>query len=680
MAQNNTPKAPKVSKSLVSMGHERIDSYYWMNQRDSANVLKYIKEENEYCENYFKPLNPIVDELMEEFDQRIDPNEKSARFLLNKKWYQVRSEANLEYQKIFLIEGDKESLFFDENERSKNHDYYDLADWVPSPNNKYLAVSEDFVGRRKNTISIRKNSNGKYLKDRIEDVGGDILWSNDNKAIYYIKKDEQTLRSYQVYRHHIGKKTEDDELIYQEDDEKFSVGFSKSKTGKYIFIGSYSSLTSEVLWLNADNNEAKAQVFIPRKLGHLYDVEHHENGFYITSNHEAENYQILYARTFPKSIAQCDIFQAVNDEVLIEGLEVFNEFLVIVERKNGLKKFKLYPFESRDEHYIEFDEETYSLGLGLNDEYYTNTLYYSYNSMTTPSSVYQYDMMTGERVLWHQKEVLAPNFDPQNYISKRIWARANDGTMIPISLVYKKGINVSEAPCLLYGYGSYGYTIPDYFSTTRLSLLDRGFIYGVAHIRGGKYMGEEWYQSGKFLKKINTFTDFINAAEYLGHMGYCDPEKIYAQGGSAGGLLMGAVSNMAPYLWKGVISQVPFVDVLTTMLDEDIPLTTGEFEEWGNPKDEEYYYYLLKYSPYDNIKKMEYPAMYITTGYHDSQVQYWEPLKYVAKMREYKTDEHPFIFDCNMDAGHGGGSGRTTARKEIAKVYAFILGMENNIK
>ena len=680
MAQNKTPKAPKVSKSLVTMGHERIDSYYWMNQRDSSDVLKYIKEENDYCEDYFKPLNPIVDELMEEFDQRIDPNEKSARFLLNKKWYQVRSEANLEYQKIFLLEGDKESLFFDENERSKNHDYYDLADWVPSPNNKYLAVAEDFVGRRKNTISIRKNSNGKYLKDRIEDANGDILWSNDNKAIYYIKKDEQTLRSYQVYRHIVGKKSSTDELIYQEDDEKFSVGFSKSKTEKYIFIGSYSSLTSEILWLSADDKEAKAQVFIPRKLGHLYDVQHHENGFYIMSNHEAENYQILYARTFPKSITQCDVFQAVSDEVLIEGLEVFNEFLVIVERKNGLKKFKLYPFESREEQYIEFDEETYSLGLGLNDEYYTNTLYYSYNSMTTPSSVYQYDMMTGERVLWHQKEVLAPNFVPENYSSKRIWARANDGTMIPISLVYKKGINVSEAPCLLYGYGSYGYTIPDYFSTTRLSLLDRGFVYAVAHIRGGKYMGEEWYQSGKFLKKINTFTDFINAAEYLGHMGYCDPDKIYAQGGSAGGLLMGAVSNMAPYLWKGVISQVPFVDVLTTMLDEEIPLTTGEFEEWGNPKNEEYYYYLLKYSPYDNIKRMEYPAMYITTGYHDSQVQYWEPLKYVAKMREYKTDKHPFIFDCNMDAGHGGGSGRTTARKEIAKVYAFILGMENNIK
>jgi oligopeptidase B len=680
MAQNSTPKAPKISKSLVTMGHERIDPYYWMNQRDSVEVLKYIEEENNHCEQYFKPLNPIVEELMEEFDQRIDPNEKSPRFLFNKQWYQVRSEANLEYQKVFHIEGNKETLFFDENERSKNHDYYDLADWVPSPNNKLLAVAEDFVGRRKNTISIRKNSNGKYLNDRIEDANGDIIWSNDNKAIYYIKKDEQTLRSYQVYRHIVGGKSGDDELIYQENDEKFSVGFSKSKTGKYIFIGSYSSLTSEVLWLSADNQEAKAQVFLPRKLGHLYDVEHHENGFYITSNHKAENYQILYSKTFPKSIAQCVVFQAVNDEVLIEGLEVFNNFLVIVERKNGLKKFKIYRFESEKEEYIEFNEETYSLGMGFNDEYHTNILYYSYNSMTTPSSVYQYDMMTGEKALWHQKEVLAPNFAPENYSSKRIWARANDGTMIPISLVYKKGINVSEAPCLLYGYGSYGYTIPDYFSTTRLSLLDRGFVYAVAHIRGGKYMGEEWYQNGKFLKKINTFTDFINAAEYLGHMGYCDPDKIYAQGGSAGGLLMGAVSNMAPYLWKGVISQVPFVDVLTTMLDEDIPLTTGEYEEWGNPKDEEYYYYLLKYSPYDNIKKMEYPAMYITTGYHDSQVQYWEPLKYVAKMRDYKTDEHPFIFDCNMDAGHGGGSGRTTARKEIAKVYAFILGMENKIK
>ena len=439
-------------------------------------------------------------------------------------------------------------------------------------------------------------------------------------------------------------------------------------------------MTSEVLWLDANDSRAKPAIFLPRRYGHLYEIDHHENGFYILSNMNAENNKILFSRNFPKSISQCSVFQDVAEDVLIEGIDVFKEFLLIMERKNGLKKIKLYPFESKEEKYIEFDEETYYLGLGMNDDYNTNILYYTYNSMTTPSSIFKYDMMTGQKSLWHQKKVLDPAFSPDNYESKRIWARANDGTQIPVSIVYKKGTQLSEAPCLLYGYGSYGYTIPDYFSTTRLSLLDRGFVFATAHIRGGKYMGEEWYQNGKFLKKINTFTDFINAAEFLGHMGYCDPNKIYANGGSAGGLLMGAVSNMAPYLWKGVVSQVPFVDVLTTMLDESIPLTTSEFEEWGNPMEEEYYYYLLKYSPYDNIKKMEYPAMYVTTAYHDSQVQYWEPLKYVAKMRELKTDDNAFIFDCNMNAGHGGGSGRTSERKERAKVYAFILGLENSIK
>ena len=680
MAQNNSPKAHKQPKELNNFKHKRIDNYYWMNQRDSSEVLDYIQEENDYCEAYFKPLKPIVNELMAEFDKRIDPNEKSARFLYNKRWYQMKSEENLEYQKTYRIDEDEEKLFFDENERAQGKEYYDLADWEPSPNNKLLAVAEDFVGRRKNTISIRKNSNGKYLKDRIEDSNGDLLWSNDNEAIYYIKRDEQTLRQFQVFRHIIGTKTEKDELLYQEEDEKFSVSFNKSKTGKYIFISIYSSMTSEVLWIDANDSKSKPSIFLPRKFGHLYEIEHHENGFYILSNMEAENNKILFSRSFPKSIFQCEVFQETDAAVLIESIDVFQEFLVIQERKNGLKKIKLYPFESREEKYIEFDEETYYLGLGVNDGYNTNDLYYSYNSLTTPSSIYKYDMMSGEKTLWHQKRVLDPEFSPDHYESKRIWATANDGTQIPISIVFKKGTKLSQAPCLLYGYGSYGYTIPDYFSATRLSLLDRGFVFATAHIRGGKYLGEEWYQHGKYLKKINTFTDFINAAEFMGHMGYCDPEKIYANGGSAGGLLMGAVANMAPYLWKGIVSQVPFVDVLTTMLDESIPLTTSEFEEWGNPAEKEYYYYLLKYSPYDNIKAMEYPAMYVTTAYHDSQVQYWEPLKYVAKMREYKTDENPFIFDCNMNAGHGGGSGRTSERKERAKVYAFILGLEKGIK
>ena len=680
MSQIQQPAALKKPKELVTLNHKRIDNYYWMNQRDSADVLQYIEEENKYCEAYFEPMNPLVNELMKEFEQRIDPNEESSPFYYNKRLYQVKNEENLEYKKIYLKEGDKEILFFDENERGEGKEYYDLADWVPSPNNKLLAVAEDVVGRRKNTISFRKNSNGKYLKDRIEDSNGDIVWSNDNKTIYYIKKDEQTLREFQVYKHILGTSSEKDELIYQEDDEKFSVSFNKSKTGRYIFISSYSSMTSEVLWLDANDSRSKPVIFLPRKFDHLYSVEHHNNGFYIVSNMNAKNNKILFTRSFPKSIHQCRIFQDVNEDVLIEGMDVFKEFLLIMERKNGLKKIKLYPFESREEKYIEFDEETYYLGLGLNDDYNTNTLYYSYNSLTTPSSIYKYDMMSGKKSLWHQKKVLDPSFSPDNYESKRIWARANDGTQIPVSMVYKKGTKLSEAPCLLYGYGSYGYTIPDYFSTTRLSLLDRGFVFATAHIRGGKYMGEEWYQNGKFLKKINTFTDFINAAEYMGHMGYCDPGRIYANGGSAGGLLMGAVANMAPYLWKGIVSQVPFVDVLTTMLDESIPLTTSEFEEWGNPSEKEFYYYLLKYSPYDNIKATEYPAMYITTAYHDSQVQYWEPLKYVAKMREYKTDDKPFIFDCNMNAGHGGGSGRTSERKERAKVYAFILGLENHIK
>ncbi len=677
MSQNSTPSAPKKPKKLVTLDHTRIDNYYWMNQRDSAEVLQYIKEENDYCENHFTSLEPMVNTLMEEFDQRIDPNEEGAPFFYGKRQYQVKSEKGLEYRKIFTIKGEKEMLFFDENERAKGHKFYNLADWEPSPNNKLLAVAEDFVGRRKNTISIRKNNNGKYLSDRIEDSNGDVIWSNDNKTIYYIKKDEQTLREFQVFKHVLGTSSKEDELIFQEDDEKYSVSFSKSRTGRYIFINIYSSMTSEVLWLDADDPRSKVQVFLPRKFGHLYSVEHHENGFYILSNLDADNNKIFFTRSFPKSIFQCQVFQDVDENVLIEGVEAFEHFLVIMERKNGLRKIKLYPFESREAKYIEFDEETYSLGLGANYEYHTSTLYYSYNSMTTPSSIFTYDMGSGKKALWHQTKVLDPEFSPDNYESKRIWATANDGTLIPISMVYKKGLKLSEAPCLLYGYGSYGYTIPDYFSVTRLSLLDRGFVFATAHIRGGKYLGEEWYQNGKFLKKINTFTDFINAAEYMGHMGYCDPNRMYANGGSAGGLLMGAVANMAPYLWKGIVSQVPFVDVVTTMLDESIPLTTGEFEEWGNPSKKEYYYYMLKYSPYDNIKKMEYPSMYITTAYHDSQVQYWEPLKYVAKMREYKTDENAFVFDCNMNAGHGGGSGRTSERKERAKIYAFILGLEN---
>ena len=673
-------QAPKKSKTLSIHGHDRIDEYYWMNERDSKAVLENLQQENEYASNYFKPLQPLINSLLTEFEQRINPNEVSAPFILNNRKYQVKNSSGKDYQQIILIEKNKEVIFFDENERAKDADYYDLGDWSPSPNNQLLAVSEDYVGRRKYSITFRENKSGNYLSDKIEETSGGVVWANDNKTVFYIKKDPQTLREFQVFKHVLGSKSETDILVYQEEDEKFSVELEKTITDNYIFITSYSSTSSETRFIDANNPKEPANVFLPRRKDHLYQVAHHKNGFYILSNQDAPNRKVLFSKSFPRTLEQCTELIPVNPETLIEGISTFKNFLVLEERNNGLRKIKLRNLSSGLDSYISIDEETYSLNLGLNDDYETDEIFYSYNSMTTPATIFQYNMASTTKEVWFQKSLLDPSFKSSDYESKRIWATANDGKKIPVSIVYKKGIDLKTAPCLLYGYGSYGYTIPDGFSALRISLLNRGFVFASAHIRGSKYMGESWYEDGKMQKKMNTFTDFINAAEYIGNMGYCDKSRIYAQGGSAGGLLMGAIANLAPYLWKGIVSQVPFVDVVTTMLDESIPLTTGEFEEWGNPNDPEAYYYMLKYSPYDNIHKMDYPAMFVTTGYHDSQVQYWEPMKYVAKLREYRTSQNPLIFDCNMDAGHGGGSGRSNERLEVAKVYAFILGLEGILK
>ena len=675
-SQVQEPIAPKKPKALTIHNHTRNDDYYWMNERDSKPVLDHLAKENAFNDEYFKPIQGLVQSLMTEFDQRINPNEVSAPFIMNGKTYQVKNIEGKDYQQIVQIENGKETIFFDENERAKGKSFYELADWSPSPNNEILAVSEDFVGRRKYNITFRQNKNGKFLKDKITDVSGGVVWANDNKTVFYGKKDTVTLREFQIYRHILGTDSKTDVLVYEEKDEKFGVGVGKSITDKFIMIYSYSSTTSEMQWIDADKPLDKPTVFLPRKQGHLYEIADYANGFYILSNDQATNKRILVSASAPTSLESCQELVAHDPKTLIEGISVFKNFLLIEERTNGLRKLKLRNINDNSERYLSMNEETYFLGLGLNDEFNTDEIFYSYNSMTTPATVYKYNMATGQQTVWFRKELLDKNFKSEDYTSQRIWATANDGTQIPISLVYKKGTDLKNAPCLLYGYGSYGYTLPDVFSAIRLSLLNRGFVYAVAHIRGSKYMGEEWYENGKFDKKINTFTDFINAAEHLGHHGYCDKDKIYAQGGSAGGLLMGAITNMAPYLWKGIVSQVPFVDVVTTMLDESIPLTTGEYEEWGNPNDPYYYNYMLKYSPIDNIHRMDYPAMYITTGYHDSQVQYWEPMKYVAKVREYRTNKNPLVFECNMDAGHGGGSGRTQERLEVAKVYAFILSLE----
>lgn len=669
------PIAKTVPHVLMEHGHQRKDPYFWMNQRDSKEVLDNLQEENSFCKAYFEPINGLVQGLVDEFDARINPNDVSAPFILQKHTYQIRQQEGKDYSVLIRWENDVEHVFLDENERADGHSFYELAEWSPSLDDQTLAISEDFVGRRKYEIRFRKNADGSFYEDLIHDTDGSIVWANDHQTIFYIKKDPETLREFQVFRHKLGTKESEDILVFQEDDERYYVSISKTLDDAFIMIACHSSTTSEILLVNANQAEDKAQVFLPRSAGHIYEVSHHENGFYLLSNDQAPNKKILFTASIPEELSNCQEIVAHDAQILLEDISVFKDFLLIEERQNGLRKLRIKT--ENEERYISFEEETYFLGLGVNDSYDAMDIFYTYNSMTTPSRVYRYSILTGEQAIWFEKKLLDPDFDSTDYQSERIWALANDGTHIPVSLVYKKGIDLKNAPCLLYGYGSYGYTLPDVFSATRVSLLNRGFIYAVAHIRGSKYMGEHWYEDGKFTKKINTFTDFINAAEYLSMKGYGDASKFYAQGGSAGGLLMGAVTNMAPYLWKGIISQVPFVDVVTTMLDVSIPLTTGEWEEWGNPQEQEFYEYMLKYSPYDNLRSMHYPAMFITTGYHDSQVQYWEPMKYVAKLRALRTNDNPLVFECNMDAGHGGGSGRSSERLEIAKVYAFILDLED---
>lgn len=670
------PVAIKKPHELKIHNHTRVDDYFWMNERDSKPVLDYVESENKYAEEYFKRLQPLQETLLQEFESRIDPNESSAPFISNGFTYQAKYIKGKDYQITYQLSKGKEKVFIDENDRADGHPYYDLATWVNSDDNSILGLTEDFVGRRNYILTFRNNKTGKFLKDRIENTDGGIVWAKDNKTVFYAKFDPQTLRTFQVYRHVLGQDQSKDELIYQEDDERYFVDVYRTNDERYIVIHCESSTTSESRIIDAAKPNEEAKIFWKRDKGHLYMVESHENGFYIRSNKNAPNNKILFTKNAGVSIDKCDEVIPHSNDILLESYLLLKNHLVTEKRENGLRKIDILNLSNGSSSPLSIDEETYFIGFAANLTYDTDDFYYSYNSMTTPSTVYKLNLTSGVKEIFHRNEVPDKSFSPDLYESKRIWATANDGTKIPISIVYKKGTVLIEAPCLLYGYGSYGYTIPDVFSATRLSLLNRGFVFACAHIRGSKYMGEEWYQNGKFLKKKNTFTDFINAAEYMGMQNYCDKNKIYINGGSAGGLLMGSVMNMAPYLFKGVVAQVPFVDVVTTMLDESIPLTVGEYEEWGNPNEEEYYYYMLNYSPYDNVHRTDYPAIYVTTGYHDSQVQYWEPLKWIAKLRDYRTNKNPLIFDCNMDAGHGGGSGRTNERIERAKVYAFILGME----
>ena len=567
---------------------------------------------------------------------------------------------------------------FDCNELAKGKSFFQLNNLAISPNNKFAAFSVDFVGRRIFTIQIKNLETGEILSDKIENAEGSAVWANDDKTLFYTTQDKVTLRSDKIFKHVLGTDSKNDELVYEEKDETFNVDISKTKSRKYLIIESGSTLTTEYQTLLADNPNDKFRIFQKRKRGLEYSIEHFEDSFYVLTNlDKATNFKLMKTPENATSKENWKDLIPHRQDVLLEDIEIFKNYLVIKERNNGLTKIRIKPWIGQNEYYLPFESETYTAYTTSNVDFDTDILRYGYQSLTTPSSIIDFDMKTKTKTVLKEQEVLGKKFDKNNYTEERIWATATDGVKIPISIVYKNGIvKNGKNPLLQYAYGSYGYSMDDTFSTSRLTLLDRGFIFAIAHIRGGEELGRTWYEDGKLMKKKNTFTDFIDCSRFLIAQKWTSSQHLYAEGGSAGGLLMGAIVNMAPQLYNGIIAQVPFVDVITTMLDDSIPLTTGEYDEWGNPNKKNAYLYMKSYSPYDNVVPQKYPNIYVSTGLHDSQVQYWEPAKWVAKLRATKTDDNILYLDTNMEAGHGGASGRFEALKELAKEFSFLLELE----
>lgn len=675
------PLAEKIAKNLEKHGDIRVDNYYWLNQKENPEVIDYLERENDYYEKMTAHTKDFQKDLFEEMKSRIKEDDSSVPYYYNGYYYITRYETGKDYpiytRKKESLDANEEVLF-NVNEMAEGHSYYNLNGINVSPDNKWVAYGVDTVSRRKYTIYIKNLETGEVLPKSIATTTGGSTWANDNKTLFYTRKDEQTLRSNQIFKHKRGEDPENDKLIFTEEDETFGTYVYKTKSKKFLVIGSYSTLSNEFQILDADTPDGNFSVFQKRERGLEYSISHFGNDFYIVTNKDgATNFKLMKTSQSKTSKENWIEVIAHRNNVLLEDIDIFKKYLVVSERSNGLNKIHIMSWDKTQDYYLPFDSETYTAYTTQNIEFDTKILRYGYNGLTTPASVIDFNMETKEKEVKKEVEVLGGEFDKDNYESKRIWATATDGTKIPISLVYRKGIKLNgKNPLFQYAYGSYGSTIDPYFSTVRLSLLDRGFIYAITHVRGGEYLGRKWYEDGKLLKKKNTFTDFIDASKYLIEEGYTSRDHLYASGGSAGGLLMGAVSNMAPNLYNGIIAAVPFVDVITTMLDDSIPLTTGEYDEWGNPNDLEYYNYIKSYSPYDNVEAKAYPNMFVTTGYHDSQVQYWEPAKWVAKLRELKTDKNLLLFHTNMEAGHGGASGRFEALKEVAMDYAFIFDLE----
>lgn len=683
MLKNNsmeTPKAQKKEHILEKHNDVRTDNYFWLNERDSPEVLAYLQAENEYFEKMTLSTQAFEKFLFEEMKSRIKEEDSSVPYKQNGYWYSTRYEKGQEYPILTRqknLSDATEEILFNVNEMAKGHSYYQLGTISVSPDNQKVAFLTDTQGRRMYSLQIKNLQNGEVLPTIIENVSA-VCWANDNQTLFYAKKNPQTLRSESIYKHKIGSDPKDDQLVFHENDNTFDTDVYRSKSRDYIIIVSSNSTTSEYRFVSANTPDADFQIFQQRIHGLEYNISHYKNHFYIINNDKgAVNFKIDKT---PITHTSKEHWQEViphREDTLLEDIDIFKDYLVISERNNGLPKIRIIRWDGTKDEYLPFDNETYLAYTSINPDFDTDWLRYQYTSLTTPTSVIDYNMATQEKQIKKEQAVLDENFNKENYTSKRIWATADDGVKVPISIVYKKGMQLNgKNPLLLYGYGSYGVTIDPSFSSSRLSLLDRGFVYAIAHIRGGEYLGRQWYDNGKLLHKKNTFTDFIACAKHLISENFTSAEHLYAMGGSAGGLLMGAVMNAEPTLFNGMVAQVPFVDVVTTMLDDSIPLTTGEYEEWGNPNDPIYYDYMKSYSPYDNVRPQAYPNLLVTTGYHDSQVQYWEPAKWVALLRENKTNDNLLLFHTNMNAGHSGASGRFESLKELAREYTFLLNLE----
>lgn len=677
----NPPRAKQITKTLSIHGHERVDNYFWMNERDHPDVLAYLEAENEYYKTQTEHTSAFQEKLFQEMKSRIKEDDASVPYKKNGYWYYVRFEKGGDYpiycRKLGELDADEEVLF-NCNEMAKGNSYFHLTGINVSPNNNLVAYGVDTVSRRKYTLYVKDLVSGEVYPSHIESTTGGSIWANDNKTLYYTRKDEQTLRSNQIFKHKLGTSPNNDALVYQEDDETFNTYIYKTKSQAYLIIGSSSTLSDEYRILNADTPNDSFKLFAPRKRGVEYGLAHFGDHFYLLTNKdEAYNFKLMRTPITQTGYDYWEEVIAHREEVLLEDVDIFKDYLVVTERFQGLNKLRVMRWDEQEDFYVPLKGETYTANTGANPDFDTPVLRYSYSSLTSPAAVFDFNMQAKTTTLMKEQAVLDKSFNKDNYIEERIWATADDETKIPISLVYKKGLKRDgSAPLLQYAYGSYGHTTDPYFSSNRLSLLDRGFVYAIAHVRGGEYMGRNWYENGKLLHKMNTFTDFISVSKHLIANRYTSEKHLYAYGGSAGGMLMGGVANMAPKLYHGIIAAVPFVDVLTTMLDDSIPLTTGEYDEWGNPNKKEYYDYMKNYSPYDNVKEQDYPHMLITTGYHDSQVQYWEPAKWVAKLRTHKRNATKLFLNTNMDTGHGGASGRFESLKELADDYAFLLDLE----